>query len=246
MINKILSLGDRIELRKPAALSEKDNKNVTKEHAKSSRPYISQIYDILDGEQLKIAMPIVEGRVIPLPLHGRFDACFFTSGGLYQSKVVITDRYKEDGLYILVVDITSELKKFQRRQYFRLEYVMDITYKKINQEQIMVAVSDPQGLEEILSDGVRQGIALDVSGGGMRFTSAEELEKDSVIIIMFNMGITEEKEVCLIANVISSTRNQNRERMFEHRVEFTNMKNTVRENLIKFIFETERRLRKKD
>ena len=63
MINKILSLGDRIELRKPAALSEKDNKDVTKEHTKNSRPYISQIYDILDGEQLKIAMPIEEGRV---------------------------------------------------------------------------------------------------------------------------------------------------------------------------------------
>lgn len=247
MVQKILSLGDRIELKKPVNVSEKENESKEAvEKAKRVKPFVSQIYDILDGDQLKIAMPIVEGRVIPLPLHARFDACFFTSGGLYQAKVVITDRYKEDGLHILVVDITSELKKYQRRQYFRLEYTMDVTYKPITEEQIMVAVSDPEGLEEILAEDVEKGIALDISGGGMRFTSAQELEKDSSIIVMVNIGVVEQNEACFIANVISSSKIQNRDRIFEHRVEFKNMKNAVRENLIKFIFETERRLRKKD
>lgn len=245
MVKNILSLGDRIELKKPLKLTNNAEEE-NEENAKKVKPFISQIYDILNGDQLKIAMPIVSGRVIPLPLHARYDACFFTSGGLYQAKVVITNRYKEDGLYILVIDLTSELKKFQRRQYFRLEYTMDVKYKVITEEEVMIAVSDPEGLEEILSEEVVDGIALDISGGGMRFTSSKPIEKDSNILVLVDIGIGEEKETCFVANVVFSGKIQNRDNIYEHRIEFKNMKNTVREILIKFIFETERRMRKRD
>ena len=70
------------------------------------KKYFSQVYDILSEDEMKIAMPIVDGRVIPLPVNGRYDLCFYTSGGLYQCKATITDRYKEGGLFVLQIEIT--------------------------------------------------------------------------------------------------------------------------------------------
>lgn len=244
MLSKIITPGDRIELIRPVRQQEK--KDEKKEKIQHDKPYVSQVYDIMVDEQLKIAMPIVEGRVIPLPLHGRYNACFFTSGGLYQAKVVITDRYKEDGLYILVIELTSELKKFQRRQYFRLEYTMDIQYKEISAEEFMTIISDGNEMDSLISYGMKNGIILDLSGGGVRFTSNEQLEKNTDLVLSINIGVTQETLLGIAANVISSKKVENRDRIYEHRAEFRNLKSTSREMLIKFIFETERRLRKRD
>ncbi|MDE5779890.1 MAG: flagellar brake protein [Lachnospiraceae bacterium] len=236
MLSRIITPGNRIELTKPINQKKTEQK---------PKPFISQVYDILEDDQIKIAMPMVEGKVIPLPLHGRYDMCFYTSGGLYQAKAVITDRYKEDGLYILIVELASELKKFQRRQYFRLEYSMDVKFKSVTDEELIAAVSSEAEMKYASTFGMLDGISLDISGGGIRFTSREEINKNSNVIISINIGITEEIICNIAANIISAGRVQNRDKIYEYRAEFVNMKNSDREQLIRFIFDMERRLRKR-
>lgn len=237
MLSRIITPGDRLELTKPI--------NQKKKLEEKIRPYISQVYDILEDDQIKIAMPMVEGKVIPLPLHGRYDMCFYTSGGLYQAKAVITDRYKEDGLYILIVELASELKKFQRRQYFRLEYAMDVKFKCVTDEELIAAASSEAEMKYLSTFGMLDGISLDISGGGIRFTSHEEIDKNSNVIISINIGIAQEIICNIAANIISAGRVQNRDKIYEYRAEFVNMKNSDREQLIRFIFDMERRLRKR-
>lgn len=236
MLSKIITPGDRIEITKPV---------IKKNTEEKTRPFISQVYDILEDDQIKIAMPMVEGKIIPLPVHGRFDMCFFTQGGLYQSKAIITDRYKENGLYILIAEITSELRKFQRRQYFRLVYTMDIKFKKVTDEELEAAISDESEMKYLITFDMLDGISLDISGGGIRFTSYEEIKRDTNIVLSINIGITEEVICGVAANIISAGRVQNRKKIYEYRAEFLNMRNSDREKLIKFIFDMERRLRKK-
>ena len=154
MLSKLVSLGDRLELTSPAKMQQNKENDEPQPHKK---PYVSQVYDVLEDEQLKIAMPIVEGRVIPLPLHGRYDVTFFTAGGLYQAKSVIVERYKEDGLFILVIELTSELKKYQRRQYFRLEYTMDVEYIELTKEEVINVLTDPDAMDEILEGEMNAG-----------------------------------------------------------------------------------------
>lgn len=235
MLSRIITPGNRIEITKP----------VNKNKEEKVRPYISQVYDILEDEQIKIAMPMVEGKVIPLPLHGRYNLCFYTPGGLYQAKAVITDRYKEDGLYILIVELASELKKFQRRQYFRLEYAMDIKFRAVTEDEFAAAISSEAEMKYLSTFGMLDGISLDISGGGIRFTSREEVDKDSNIIISINIGITEEDIIGIAANIISAGKVLNRDKIYEYRAEFVGMKNSEREKLIRFIFDMERRLRKR-
>ncbi len=245
MLSKILSLGDRLELIR--VMSEEKRKQLKKENSIEAKPFVSQIYDIVDEEQLKIAMPIVEGRVIPLPVNTRYDVCFFTSGGLYKSRVVITDRYKEDGLYVLVAELMSDLKKYQRRQYYRLECTLDIEYRLLEDSEVETLREEPERIQEMIENGeFTTAIVLDISGGGIRFASEEHLEPGSNLLLNLNIITGNGQNVYgVMARNLSSTRIINKEHMYEQRAEYLEITGHTREAIIKFIFEQERRLRKK-
>ena len=62
-----IAIGNKIELvRLDQVIRNEQNKKV----------YVSKIYDILDQDKLQIAMPIFEGRIVPLDLDERYTACF--------------------------------------------------------------------------------------------------------------------------------------------------------------------------
>ena len=237
MISKILGVGNKIELTRTAAVENIDD-------AGSKRMYISQILDIIDEEKMKIGMPMEQGKVIPIAVNTRMDACFYTSHGLYQGRIIVTDRYKEGQIFILVVELISGLKKYQRRQYFRLGCVIDIKYRKIFDEEIEEYAQNSNMIIE--ADDFLDGTALDISGGGIRFVSGERLEKDKDIFIVLEIRYEDQtKTYGLLGRVIMSYEAKSRENLFEHRIEFINMQGGVRESLIKYIFEEERRQRQK-
>ena len=121
--DKILGIGNKIDLTRTSAIE-----NIS-EPSNLGKVYVSQILDIIDDEKLKIGMPIEQGKIKLFPINSRLDACFYTANGLYQGKLLVTDRYKEDAIFILVVEVISNLHKYQRRQYYRLGCIIDIKYK---------------------------------------------------------------------------------------------------------------------
>ena len=237
MLSKILKVGDKIELEKigPTSFSMDSSQKII---------LGSQIYDILDDETLSIAMPIVEGRVIPLSVGSRYEACFYAAKGLYQTRLIVKERKKQEGLFILIVEVQSELKKFQRRQYFRLSCTMDMQYKVLTEEE----VSSFQGGQEaiIMDTGFQDGVALDISGGGIRFTSEEKLENDNMVLVSLEIPLDKQSIYLMMGKVISSGLIPNKSGLYEHRVEYQELDRKIRENLIHFIFEEERRQRKKE
>lgn len=244
MLSKIVKPGDRIEITK----SDSDlRKKSSEEKSVFDRPLISQVYEIIDETQLKIAMPIVESRVIPLPVHGRFDICFMTSGGLYKSRFVVLERFKENGLYVLTVELVYELKKYQRRQYYRLEYSKEIEYLEID-DDLEEIIKENEDLIKVILDTyhLKKGIIIDISGGGIRFASGEKLENDAKVLIKLDIVLTDDTSVYGIAGrVLSSRTLLSDDTTYEQRIEFSNIKNTTRENIIKYIFEQERFMRQK-
>lgn len=239
MVSKILSPGNKIELTRSVAVE-----NI--EAAKSSnRIFVSQVLDILDDEKLKIGMPIEQGKVIPLPVNARMDACFYTKAGLFQARVVVTDRYKEGQIFVLVVELISDLQKYQRRQYYRLGCVIDIKYRCITAEEVEEYARNSNMIVE--ADDFREGTALDISGGGIRFVSEEKLEKEQEIFIVLEITYGEQsKTYGLMGKVIVSYEAKSRADLYEHRIEFINMQGGVRESLIKYIFNEERRQRRNE
>lgn len=244
MISKILSPGDRLEVKK--IVSEKKRRELEEENSIFAKTLISKIYDIIDETQLKIAMPMAEGRIIPLPVNSRFDVCFFSSGGLYSSAFTVIERYKENGLYILVVELIYELKKVQRRQYYRLDCVMEIEYVKVEEEFVNQEL-DELVLEEKFAELEKfNGIVMDISGGGIRFASEEELPKNSMVIVKLNLEFGKDQKIFgVLGKVLSSKKVRNNQGMYEQRIEYFEMQAKIREKIIRYIFEQERRLRNK-
>ena len=242
MIKKIISEGNKVELKRLASISQLNRENGTGE----VKTYYSLVSEIIDEDRLKITMPLEGGRVVPLPVNGRYSASFYTENGLYQARLIIVDRYKEDNIYMLVVELTSDLVKFQRRQYYRLGCTLDIKYKKIEDEEQEFYEDQTSEEYENLEDCM-EGTAVDISGGGMRFVSNELLESDSNIYVVVDIQYDNVcKRYGLNAKVIKSTPLERRSDKFEHRVEYCNIDGKVRESLIRYIFDEERRQRKKE
>lgn len=246
MISKILSPGDRLEIRK--VLSEKKRKELEAEDSVFAKTLVSKIYDIVDETQLKIAMPIYDGRIIPLPVNGRFDVTFFSSGGLYNSAFTVIERYKENGLYILVVELIYELKKIQRRQYYRLECVMEVEYVKIDEDFFSQNTEFNDGiLEDKFEECAKtKAIVMDISGGGIRYASEEQLTPNSFVIVKLNLKLNNNQTLFgVVGKVLSSRRVRNNNDMYEQRIEYSDINGRTREKIIRYIFEQERRLRNK-
>ena len=75
--------------------------------------YTSTVYDVLSEDRLEIMMPMEKTKLILLPVDAEFNISFYTEHGPYQCFVRIIDRYKN----ILVLELTSNLRKYQRREY---------------------------------------------------------------------------------------------------------------------------------
>lgn len=183
--------------------------------------YVSQVQDIYDGERYFIAVPVSHGYNVFIPLGEMLNIRFFRPNGVYEFYGVVDLKESNGNVDGLVVRRISEIMRIQRREYYRLQMVKDVKYKRGDEESY------------------RSGILKDLSGGGLRMVADLELEIGDVIDILLPLG---GKELNLKGKVIRCNRV---EKGFDLGVCFINIKGSEREQIIKFIFESQRkRIRK--
>lgn len=242
MVSKIVSIGNKVELTKVQSAH-----NNTEKTDLRKKVYVSQVYDIINETKLKVAMPIENGHVVAVSANTRFDACFYTSKGLYHGRVVVLERMRENNIYSMIVELQYELKKFQRRQYYRLSCTMDLGYRLMEEDEYHDYIGTGMLPDESDVKGLMSGVALDFSGGGVRFLSDEKYNKDDFMYIRVKISYDDRCKIYLLAGrVISSAEGKNGIHKYENRVEFVDMSIKIREEIIKYIFMEERRQRKMD
>lgn len=243
MIEKIVSAGNKIEFTKVSSYKEYDYEMGRED----KKVYVSQVFDVIDEDRLKIGVPIVNGRVLMIPQNVRIDVCFFTTRGLYQGRAIVVDRFKEDNIYVMVIEMISELQKYQRRQYFRLNCTMDIMYRKLNDDELAEFNQEGKVKLDVDTGIYFKATALDISGGGIRFLTERSIAKDDIIFVNLQITYGEaEKKYTLAGKVLEVYPSKNRREYNEVRVEYCNMSGEIREQIIKYIFEQERIMRKKE
>lgn len=131
MVERIITEGSKVELQRLASVAQNRREGTDKE----VKTYYSLVSEVLDEDRIKITMPLEKGRIISLSVNSRYNACFYTPNGLYQGRVIVVDRYKEDNIFMLVVELTSDLTKFQRRQYYRLAVQWILYTRKLKKMQ---------------------------------------------------------------------------------------------------------------
>ena len=109
MIEKFISPGYKVEMKSTVNV-------VLPDGTKGIKTYKSSVYDILDEGRLEIVMTKDQTKLELLPVDGEYDVCFFSHNGVYRADVRIIERRKVDGIYVLVVELISNLHKYQRRE----------------------------------------------------------------------------------------------------------------------------------
>lgn len=236
MISKYITVGDRVDFE-----TIKRNSDSTTER----KTYRSQVFDLESEDRIKVAMPMEQGRVILLPVDEEFNLCFYTPNGLFQCLGRVADRYKSDKIFVLVMELTTDIRRYQRREYYRLNCVLDMKSTMINQKDVSSFSEKVHFIDTDLT--FDNGTMVDISGGGARFISKVRYPKDCNILFAFNLYVSDAiQEYKLLGKVLLSQEIEGREGEYEHRIMFVNIMNDDRESIIKYIFEEERKIRRRE
>ena len=163
MLTKLISAGDKVELQAVEKLREEaaqENKKI----------YYSKVYDILSPDRLEVVMPMEKTKLILLPVDSIYDLAFYKEGGVYQCFARIIDRYKSNNVYILVLELTSNLRKYQRREFYRFSCALDMCDRPLVEEE-MKAIEQNDSFYLTPGLPLKRSVIVDISGGGLRLVA---------------------------------------------------------------------------
>lgn len=218
LIHRSVDVGDKVELTKKTNDMDLMDENM----------YYSKIMEIQD-DHLIIQAPIEAGRVIPLVIDQTYYTLVYSEKGLFRGDGQVVGREKKDRLYLIMIRLLTPMKKYQRRQFYRMYCSLGFKYQD-EQEDLW-----------------QPGLILDISGGGIRFTSEEELDPSSPVHCRLNLAVNDQiEQLTLTGNLLQSTAIEPEQTVYQNRVKFDDIREEDREVIIKFIFEEERKRRKRE
>ncbi|MBR5376013.1 MAG: flagellar brake protein [Lachnospiraceae bacterium] len=242
MISDYIIPGDKIEMTVKSSIERPNRDGII-----ARKVYRTRIYDIVSEDEIKVNMPMDKDKLILLPIDSEYDLCFYTQNGLYQCYGRVTDRYKSKNIYVLVLELTTPLKKFQRREYYRLNCILNMKCRKMEDEEYEV-VNDMNSVQFINTDlTLQNGTIVDISGGGARFISKTYYPPESKILFKFALpGTKEPVEYEVVGRVLGCEEAANMKGVYQNHVQFIKIDVEQRESIIKYIFEEERRKRRRE
>lgn len=236
LLSKYIAPGDKVDIR---SIKRRLNPEVEPE----IRIYETHVYDILSGDRIEIVMPMEKMKLILLPIGSEHDLFFHSGSGMYQCRAKIVDRDKKGGNYLLVADLISNLCKEQRRQYYRFSCALEMQARALETEEVRAV--DEMGLAEeqmIPNLPLKRSIIVNISGGGLRFVSDYAYDVDSILLCRYELEMEDDRKTYeVLGKVLAVSVVENRPGFYEHRVEYIRIDKEEREEIIKFIFEEERK-----
>ncbi len=240
MLENFVVPGQKIELQELSRMIMNPG-----QEAVESKKYDSKIYDVVSDDRIEVLMPMEQTKLILLPVDGEYELFFYTENGLYECVAKIIDRYKSNNVYLLVMELNTNLRKYQRREFYRYSCALDMDTRNLAEEEIRAV----EKKKEYLVPGLplKHSIITDISGGGLRFISDFKYDKNSFIYCRYKLFIHGgEKNYEIIGKILDVREPENRQGEYEHRVQYQNLDNGSREEIIQFIFEEERKNRRKE
>lgn len=210
--------------------------------------YSSQIQNIFSNGDLEISMPVHQRRLVLLNNSVRYQLIFYSDKSHYSAIGAVVDRYKSGNRYLVRMELKTQPERFQRREFFRCQCLVDLLYHEIPKEEIaeepLEALAEKYEIQDMQEEMI-SGVALDISGGGMRIVSRQENAVGSVVRFAFELPIRDEIKVfSVVGSILSCNLQKDSKLKYECRVKFVYIKPTDREDIIRYIFERERKSRK--
>lgn len=241
MSQKFITAGTKVEL----SLTKHGRVSV-----KEAQPvYMSQFVQWTEPYVAQIMPPTDQGRHMEMGSGDEYQLTFYTWKGLYRCRAVVLEQGMQQ---VVAVRLVSEVEKYERRRFYRMECILPMTYAVLTEEQKKQCMEftdfetegQKQALQEQLENETEffHATVLDISGGGMRFNSKVRQQAEKILLLRPDVpeGI-KQKLPLLLARVISSMPLKNRQEVYENRVEYVGISASERKALICYIFQEERK-----
>lgn len=236
ILSKYVAPGGEVELRAMDREREPGDRRPRKSHR-------SRVLKVLAEDRVEIAMPIANGKLILLPVDGEYDMYFYGDNVVYQCNARVADRYRYNGQYVLVMDLTSNLRNYQRREYYRFSCALEMDSRELGEEEEISVAAQEELLPEL---PLKSSVIVDISGGGLRFVAYYAYEVNSLILCKYRLQIEgREKEYRLVGRVLAVNELEKEPGVFDHRVQFVNVDPQDREEIIQYIFDEARKNHRK-
>jgi c-di-GMP-binding flagellar brake protein YcgR len=246
IISDITRLGDKIDIQLVQQL-EQAEQGETKEPI---RTYKSSLFDYRQDKEIEIAMPTENGRMVLFQVGLRVRMLFYTKKGLYTCYGTVQKRYKKDNFFMLAMLITSEPEKYQRREFFRIQNSIELRYVPVPEE--IAYLESTEELFAKLQAGAyiekeKKAVSCDISGGGIRFSTEERLEKDSFVVVVIRLCNEKiDQTFYLVTEIVDAQQSEKNTDKYIHRGKFLFKDLKDRETIVRYVFEEERRIRRKE
>lgn len=213
-ISDLLRIGENIEI-------EIDN-------GESFLKMKSSVISVIDDSRVSIAMPIYKGRIYPISAGQRINLVFnkANKGRMYFAAEVV-NRMAKGNLKILVVKKVSDIRYFQRRDFFRLNIILNMKLEIIENGTPVKTIP---------------AITKDISGGGLRLITKEKLPKHTVVKCHIFL---EDDIVEPFGEIVRCALQPESMIKYDVGICFTAIDESIRSKIISFIFKNQRKLRKK-
>lgn len=190
--------------------------------------YLCKIEDIEAKKELHITLPMEKGRIIPLRVGTAVRINITEKDGVYSFTENIIKRVTTPYAHF-IINYPKKIERVQRRNYVRM--LLNVPVEMVTEDEV-----------------VHRGVSIDVSGGGMLIAFAKkEFTLNTNVTLRFKL--TNGNDYCGIKGVIK------REREFEpvdgvpnskkgYGIDFTEIDQKKREEIISYLFELQRERRK--
>lgn len=214
------------------------------------KTYKSSLYSVLDEHLIEVSVPMEKMTLIPLHEGEEYAFMFITDAGVERAPGKIVDRYQKDNFHLLKVELLDSLCKYQRREFYRMDCMMPVEFYELpysDSEVHMDLIYRAENNQLVLNQSKRNvGICLDISGGGIRFTSASPLTGVNYLFVRLSLYANEKEEnLTLIGKLVESDQLRGTTQ-YSHRVQFLFSNMNRQEKIIRYIFEVERLRRQRD
>ncbi|MBQ1546928.1 MAG: flagellar brake protein [Lachnospiraceae bacterium] len=211
--------------------------------------YRSDVFDILSDYEFEMQIPLHKEKPILLPEGVRYEIVFITGSGMFRTIGVIRGKYKKENFNVYKMEIKhADLEKFQRREYFRFSCSIPLIFSVLEEEEAELdTIEGIMGTQDTATENIRgMGTILDISGGGIRFSTNMDLSDYKFLLLQFDLTQEgrEPEKLELVAFMIACERpDANSKYVCRVRIMFKNT--DYQEKIIKYIFEEERRIRRR-
>lgn len=193
--------------------------------------YKSSIQE-LDEDTISVAVPIRQGRRLPLRQGDTVRVQFTVDDAIYSFQATVLEQKKSNDVHLYVLTRPGLYSRIQRRNFVRFPVSLPVTFRVLSGD------GEEEG-EEF------KGITVDISGGGLQLTASFSPEQGDMVQVRLSLDDSSPRELLLRGEVAWSYPDHWL-RLTRFGIRFTEIDEMERERIISYIFRQMRQRTKVD